>query len=931
MTVTTDIATATGMHRRLFIKIDGLADTLWQRGLQDLPTWAGRTHRACLGVRSEFTSDVDLGKMQAGMSAMEFELDDIEVSDVSYFGQLFAPARWSDQDYDHARVLAGTAPEEYIDADSATIPLVDSTVLGIDASAGTGYMGQETISWTDNEHATDTLKGVTKGLYPCVGSGQYGYTYLRPQLASKGASMAVGEVPFAWIGRRVALYIHTYDDTVPDWQPEAQSVLLWVGRISDEIRQSGDTGRWVLSCVSILDDLDVKIGTDFPESKLDKINLQGNYGRKFRVAYTDNVPSFVYNDIEITAGVYTIEELVYEMNTQLGSVPPADLEISVSSHPDKKSGLHLMSKPAVGTTMVYIHSYDGYFCHAWAALGFPEDSNGLIYSGSVNDTAYTEKKASYFDAYHPLSQDCNGGYLYVRSEENFWADQGDNIATRAFFKVEDAILDVHRKKEGTYFGGYSSLDAANSKLDLAEYVDGYYSRSAYVAHQADELSSSTLVKQVYIPQWQLSTTKATRGPYELLLYSLLSSGTPTYNGTYDDLPLSLCVAMQEDLVDTDSFLAASKAVVNSPLAHRTAYVIDEPISWNELAQREGLLFGYVPVWRRGKITVVNVLNPDIAGWDLTLDESNNLENPTEPEWPAMKTSTDTVVNQYVCKMMYDNSTAKYGPEITIRDPDSRAGLAMTKSITIEHPGVYRGVKSTSLKKLLPAELIGRGLRFPAPIVSRSLAPTLLNKIYTGDVVKFISNRVMDPDGSGLMATNALALVMSMRWNHALDPDSDDIRPAGSCVLMLLSQWASFGDPWAPSALVDKSAANGGLVVATNRLTLTALQWGATGETDDGAAFEVGDEVFVKERAPSDPTAPQSFGPWAVASAYETDGPNILTLDDDGVWAGWDATKEYVVLFADYGSATTDQKTRGIWQADDGTMKLSGGANAQGYG
>lgn len=928
MTVTTDIATATGVHRRLFIKIDGLPDILWQRGNQALPSWAGRTHRTCLSVRSEFSSDLDLGEMKAGISAMEFELDDIEASSgVSYFGQLFAPARWSAAGNDHARVLLGTAPETYLNANATTIPLVNSTVLG---ATGTGYIGQETISWTGN--AANILTGVSKGLYPCVGT-TYGYTYKRPELATKGASMHVGEVPYSWLGRRVALYVHTYDKASGAWHAEAQSVLLWVGRISDEIRQEGSTGRWVLSCVSILDDLDVKIAADLPESRLNGINLQGEKGRTFQVSwYLGGSSSAI---VTVAKGHYTGASLAKELTNELfGALPTAELNIEVEvNEKTGKSGIHLYSHLAADSVTVVIHSINAEFCHAWAALGFIEDSSGVIYSGtSPNTVAGVYKLSTYYEDWHPLSLDCNGGYLYVVDEEELWADQGDNASSRAFVKIEDATIDLHRKKEGTYLASYSALDAVNTRLELAAHVDGSYGGNAYVAHKADDQGQAAMVKQIYIPQWKHSTTGAIRGPFELLLYTLLSSGTSSYNdATYDDLPLALSVGMQSDLVDTASFLAASKAVVTSALAHRTAYVIDEPISWSELAKREAQLFGYTPVWRRGKISMVQVLDPDVAGWDLTLDEGNNLENPGEPEWPTMKMSVDTVVNQYNCKFQYDNTTGKYGPPIVITDVDSVQGLRITKAVTVEHPGVYSGLKSSDLRKILPAEFTGRGLRFPSPIMSRSLAPTLVNKIYTGDVVKLVSNRIMDPGGSGAMSTNVLALALGMRWNFAIDEDDDAIRPAGTCTLMLLSQWSSFGDPWAPAALVDKSAANGGLDVANDRLTLVALQWGAAGDTDDGAAFEDTDEVLIIERAPSDPTAPDIYGPFAVEEPYETDGANILTLEAAAAWAGWDATKEHIVVAADYGSATTDQKTRGTWQAAEGTMLLGGSDKAQRYG
>jgi len=425
-----------------------------------------------------------------------------------------------------------------------------------------------------------------------------------------------------------------------------------------------------------------------------------------------------------------------------------------------------------------------------------------------------------------------------------------------------------------------------------------------------------------------------------LLYSLLSSGTASYNdATYDDLPLPISVAMQSDLVDQPSFLAASKAIVGNPLAHRTAYVIDEPISWSTLCQREAKVFGWTAVWQRGKIRCVNVLDPDVATYDVTLDESNNIEDPNNPEWPDCEQSVDTVVNQYQVEVLYDNSTGKYGPPITITDIDSEQGYRITKRASISHPGIYHGIKGSFLKSLLETELVGRTLRYSSPTVKRSLAPTLLNLVYVGDVVRFISTRVMDPDGSGLFNTNCLALVLDVSWNHQVEEDSATVRPLGTCTLMLLTQYASFGLPWAPAALVDKSQGGGGyvggLLAADSILWLIALQWGASGDPDDGSAFNLRDKVYIIERAPSDPTAPDIYGPYEVVSAYETSGAERLTLQagagDAMVAAGWDGDKEHVVIFADYDEVVTAQETLATYQAATGTMTYTGGDKAQRYG
>lgn len=102
-------------------------------------------------------------------------------------------------------------------------------------------------------------------------------------------------------------------------------------------------------------------------------------------------------------------------------------------------------------------------------------------------------------------------------------------------------------------------------------------------------------------------------------------------------------------------------------------------------------------------------------------------------------------------------------------------------------------------------------------------------------------------------------------------------------------------------------------------TTSAIVPSYADDTDDGERFQASDEILVIERSPADPTSPTVFGPLTVSSDYETDGAQLLTLDD--AIPSWDNTKEYVVVFADYddGIAATQDDRATYFAADASNM------------
>lgn len=239
MTVKADLQIAHGVRPRLFLQIDGLQERIWQDdGTGTVPSW-DPTGKIGLRPPAELSMSLDVTTCRAEAGAMTFELDDIKDTDgLSWWGKKIAPSAW-DAVNKHWRINVGAAAQTYVDANAATIPLKDSTNL---PASGTIYIGQETASYT--AHATNVMSGVTKGLYPAVADTvtTFGQTYLRPQATDAGYQMHVGSVPFTWHGRRVALYITTYDPENSRYHLATGGNVVW----SDAFGDASIDGKWTV-------------------------------------------------------------------------------------------------------------------------------------------------------------------------------------------------------------------------------------------------------------------------------------------------------------------------------------------------------------------------------------------------------------------------------------------------------------------------------------------------------------------------------------------------------------------------------------------------------------------------------------------------------------------------------------------------------------
>lgn len=975
MTVATDLKANTGTHIVGYLAIEGVQHLLFENSDLGPPTGWSRPIKVCLDQPASFANEVNLGEAAPQISAATFSLQDIKNSDgTSFFGKLFATGRWTFNP--HARMEPGASFQSQVDANADFIPL---KALGALSANSNGFITRESINWGDTN--ADGIQNVVKGQWPPVAiDSNYGYSYHRPPDDGRGYLPHVGSVGFAMNGRRVAYYITTYDRTTGAFNAQANSELIWTGRISNQVQWAGsEDGTWKVACDSLTSELSQKTPAAMSVGTLSRITL-GSVGNSFRLFVHPgfgNKNWYQHHTVTVAAGGYTLDELLKEVNKQIqdpnnmtfrttggGVNYPGPLALIKFVQFQKGGGGYNYKQTSTGAaapgtpgkTMIsiltdYNHTdftnddlngcsfvlsgdYEGKTSHLLGALGFVTRGRTLFsadYVASTNPAKYaaeTESAQKYYSTYHPLHRDYNGSKLFVKDADIFWEDQGDAATSQACVKVDDTTLAPFwnlKNKEGTYYARYSARTTTGANfLTLTTNPQDVVSADGFVGQSYGK--DPVEVQQVYIPHYKpnVNGTGSPRGPFELLLYPLLSTGTSGYNhATYDKCPLDLGLAVQKELVDIQSFKQADKYALSQPIGHRKLYAITKPISWLELVQRECKLFGYILVWRKGKLRLRPVLHsPGVDGWTNTLSDSTRA-NPEEV--PTVVMSTDTIVNQYSCRLRYDVRQDKFGPPITITDVDSALAQGV-KQVKIDHQGVDFGTNNlVNAKKMLDTSLLERWIRFPLPTLTQSLVPTLVNEIFAGDIVKYTSSLIPDPYGSGTMTTSTLATVLSSTWDFR--------EGTGECLLMLHDR--ALASAWAPAAAVNIAAPNGGLHNAQNQIQLIPYTFTSNTSifTDGNAVGEhSGWAVQVFERSPVDPTSPNTFGPWNTVNGYFTSNHTIQVPPDD--FAGWDTTgnTEYFMTFANAAVINVTQLNdgKGTWQANADTELLFGANVAQVY-
>lgn len=931
-------------HYSLFLKVDGLEPVLWQYASVGEPQTFKRSIITCLRAGQEASTTLDLATMASGMSAMTFELEDVKDDDgTSYFGRLFAPARFQKAPY--SLIKEGDKRNTYLDPGATEIPLGGD---GDNINPGINHIGQEAISV--GSVSADLLSGVTRGLYPCVGS-EFGRAFPRYTEEEGGFLPAVSPFPYSWIGRRVALYVTQWDRGAQAWVDEDNARLLWVGRISDRINQIGDDRTWQISCTSILDDLsNKKIAQNLTSDTLKPglINLSGDPGRKFsiRAIITESgVRRFLVNGVyEVPKREdYDVFSLTYAVNRLLKDEGDFNFSITagiLNSKPFLK--FSSFEFPEVHVTISWSADRRTNRCHIGRILGW-EGPNGRNIFDVPARTDFANPgefiiEGDPYTSYAPLHPDYRGDTLDPANADYFWDDQGDNDSPYAMVCLPDAVSDpeLGDKKDVylAYDGKFGSVGLELSDDESVEFNRGL-SILAFAGSKDGEDPQE--VKQVWVPRFQ-TDSGSRRYPFEMLLYPLLSTGSQSgYNHPiYDKLPYNCSVGVQADLVDIDSFLEADRSIKSFDTAVRFPYSIDKPNTWMELAQLECRLFGYAVVWRKGRITLTNVLGAEFDRYSTVIDRSSGVD---ASEFPTVTMSTDTVVNQYDMKVGYNINSGDYAYNFVISDALSIFGLEVSKTTTLNHPGIIIP-EGSSPRDLLEPFFSDRWLAVPNPTVTVSLSSKFIDEVFVGDKVAFVSDRIQDPLGSGTYATLVYATVLGVTWNYSQNLYTGSVTLLLHSLGELPTSLADFEVPderlgssklapaWGPSAAIDSTYYGGSFLGGINKvdkqLYMTPWYYGSSPAPKDATTFQVGDQVRIAKLNAEESDTDTFLGPFTVASTFEQDGENILSLPLDSDMSSLVVGEEYVIVDDYYAGVSNDQRSRGTWMADSVRRQLSSG-------
>lgn len=933
-TTASDFDEHCGVHRRCFAKISGIEPIFWQHSSLGQPTGWDRSIKTCLHPPTSLSMDLDPSKGIEGIGGLTLEVDDIRNDDGTYyFGSLLAAAGWLSGE--HTFLISDSSPAAtFIGVAMDNLP-----------SSGTAYIGDETFTYTGISPTFGgfyTLDGVSRPLYPAIDGCDVGKYYRARSDGEEGARVSVAEKPFSLIGRMVALYVVTYDRSRARWNSEEDAFLLWAGRITDKISHDSAKNTWKISCVSLIDDLERKIAYKNRSSTLAPvINISGLSDARRTISidhqYIDNYTDVYFTinstDIVIDGRNYSIPKQVWNLGIKL------EYGYIVWEKPDNKLYLSAEIKGnrvvirAEARYQVTQGEQSGYARlrnfrnHVMQAFGFDVSLDSMTeplrYSHNEEPgwfvyAAEFKAQNAYFISYQPVNLSYNERYIYITNMSHFINDQGDHpTKTIAAMRVKDVKVSADQETKMTLYIRYDSSDQYNSD-DGNMYYRAHIDPTTqwHISDIEDPMAhigvrngsgKEIFVEQVFIP-WHIGTT-GDRGPFDLLLRMLLSTGHAGYNhATYDCLIEEYGIGIPAALVNVESFENADKLIGGNHLSDRSLYPIDSNKTFKELVEAECKLFGFAMCFQDGQYSIVEMMPPRIDDYVATIDDSVIMDYAWQPRFDM---STAQIINQYDCYLNFDHLLGKFTNPIVVQDIDSLYGINMTKSMKVEHKGIWENVFHPIDAKLLESQFLGRFIRFPMPIIELPIAHILTNKIHTGCVVKFNSSKFHNPFGDGTKTTSCYAIVI----NHGINCSTwiNTVK----LLLLAVKQPA----PLAPSALVDITATNGGWDAVSYQLTLVSHEYGDNSrDPHDGERFVSGDYISIIEASPADPNNPQRWGPIEVDGDYGDDGENILTLANGTTLSGWVATREYIVEPGDWDEVASTQQwvtyiADGTWMID----------------
>lgn len=845
-----------------------------------------------------------------------------------------------------------------VDRNDTTIPVKNTSAF---AASGVAYIGTEAFSYTGVTSTSFT--GCVRGLYSplgCASSGSGGDRFAGYHQISTDANHVqinpvVCSLPRVWIGKRVAIRLHTWNETTQALNTAESAQLVFQGRIvgtSDE----PDTFCTVLELEHGMSEFErAIIGKDIMSAVVPE-GIALITGRTFKFvetvtgAPTANALTVVAgtpaSTNEIKTGVYSLSELCEAINRWLGGEKAAaringyySFSSPVSTNAGMRTRCSWINNHATDTLVGF-------------NLNLPADVAaflGLVDSDPAPGGQSVNWRASFAtDNTQSIKEGEACPFTSVVFRPSGPGQLGQEFTTASTYYDLDNV-------QGTFVNQYSSLPASIKAscdssgewgvflFDEKTLVVGYYNSStqrlqnvwisplqpatnndaaalAYVGRRADEASDGPVrIRQVFVLEGPTS---------ELLLKLAYSSGTSGYNhATYDTLGYGLGAGIPGENLGGEF----ENSLWNLPGADAPiVMIIDEATKFSELIGGD-LNFRWAFVrWKDEHYDVSQWRTPLQALSIATLSESNKAA-PAGQEENHRVASQETDEWQYsTIKIDYARDfgfgrKGNYFKSVTFVDR-SAAGSGRSTTLSLRntmHDFANTGssVEAGLAEFAVHMPSVSRGTRQ----MVRSLDYRHFETIQPGDIVECEDSFARDPLTGTRSVQSRSAEVTRLSYDLGGPSPNGNVRPVmGEVELSFLD--TQRGSQFTPSANIDYDANFGGFLAGYKAATsttrcrphdyshvLTVVKRGlpvSVAESLDASNLIAGDVCDITERDPSNPAAPVTWRR-TVASVSGNDVTWTVALSAPA----WDATRKYRITYAPYTSCQASQQDK-AFQADD---------------
>lgn len=763
----------------------------------------------------------------------------------------------------------------------------------------------------------------------------------------------VSQYPRSWRGRRLSVWLHTWDESTQSLNLKSDALCVFVGTLT-EARDDAQTGDTVLFAEHELNRIsNCVIGRDMYKATLaygQGVFAGQTFGfRDFNgtVYRTANNLTVVANGAtgtnQVNAGAYSVEEWCSIINQWLqGEVVAARIH-----------GNYTLNSPedVNGQPRTVMHFYiPGSGTASWR-LQWPNSTWGKGVFGAPSNI-YWWPYADTPNAAHAASTNSPpspGGMI--------WSDWSDPTALAAkldtstgiFFGQYDTLPPAVKATLPANGGAYGNdwglfvlegdtpiIFSAAIQNGYLRYIQGRNAEFGTSLSAYSELQTITVpwggagpaIRQIFVHSAPCKT---------ILKWLLYSTGTQGYNHPdYDLLPVGGggTVNVPADYLGSEFETSCDLLPGANDLLTIT---IDKPKKFSELVGMDLLLRTTHLVWRSGAFKFMSWTTPSSGIATVVLGESSKSAPADTQDNHRTASVLDSSWVRNLVKILYNRDLLKNGskgdavynsPPIIIGDAtsiDDQGGIAAP--VTLELSNVYGDTAAisagvTALAKGLTAWLPW----FSRPVwkVTRSIDLTHFEGFGVGEIIQLTDPFIRDPTTGRRGISNRGALVIRHRYRIAEQRPPGKVQFSGEMDVVFVNIDRIFS--YSPAAELDDTASGAGYDGILT-LTFKAHEHSESTETVDIGRFASGDVVTLVEVDPTDPANPDT---WTRTLNAVTPALNQATITLALAAPAFNSSKKYRLVPAGYTSTQSTQKTKSF-QASAGTRTISELAPPDQYG